>query len=72
MTGIFFLCTFYVFAQRNPNQEILVFFSEGVSQEIVVKQGKTLKTAKIKDAKIQDASATLVSNLVKNTIPGVL
>jgi len=55
LTGLFFLYSFYVFSQRNPNQEILIFFSTGVSQEVVAKQGKTIKTAKINDVKLKSA-----------------
>ena len=55
LTGLFFLYSFCVFAQREPNQEILVFFGTGVSQKIVAKQGKTIKTAKINDAKLKSA-----------------
>lgn len=44
---------FVVFAQRDPNLEILVFFTEGVVKEAKTLNGETVYKASIKNEKLK-------------------
>ncbi len=48
-TALFLFSTIFVFSQRDPNKEILVYFVNGVSQQSVNKNNETLKVAEVTD-----------------------
>jgi subtilisin family serine protease len=53
-----YLLCFIVFicqGQRNPNSEILVFFVEGITQDVKYKNGQSIKAAKFSKEKLKDA-----------------
>ncbi|GAB6278538.1 MAG: hypothetical protein STSR0006_05360 [Lentimicrobium sp.] len=52
LTSLLFFCSLFVFSQRNPNREILVFFNQGVSQKLITTKGKSVKVAFINNAKL--------------------
>lgn len=55
LTSLLFFCSLFVFSQRNPNREILVFFNQGVSQKLITTKGKTVKVAFISNAKLKSS-----------------
>lgn len=55
LTAILCLNLLWVYSQQNPNNEILVFFNEGVSQKIKMKNGKKIKTADIYQSKLKSS-----------------
>lgn len=59
LTACFLIYLIGAYAQRNPNKEILVFFNEGVSQEIKFKKGISTKTSRIHKIKLKSSLAEI-------------
>jgi len=58
LTSLFLFCSFFAYSQKKTDKEVLVFFSNGVAQKSIEKNGKTFKVAYF-------VSTTLKSSLNK-------
>lgn len=55
LSAVLCLNLFWAYSQRNPDKEILVYFTEGVSQEIKIKNGLKIKKARVDQAKLKSS-----------------
>jgi hypothetical protein len=71
LLGVFIIRSLTGYSQHDPDKEILVFFTEGVTQKIVTDKGKSSKTAKIVKEELKRSLNTMgiVDSLIEAALP---